>query len=223
MPSTISRTRTARAATRWLSVQPVRRLISSLDFPFPAHPSHTGDVLAIASTDGSEHTLRLYDVARDRFEKAGSIVVLEPFERGGRGGEVTVAAFSPTRDMLALARNDDVVHVYDLRMLCSGRGPVHWFGHDDARDGNEWTGAGRFGVTQMEWVQEWRGGMDGQLGIVTGGGDGSVVLWDVLSSGKNPEELAGLDHGVGQFSLGDRAAGEKRLVVYVHSSLRAMY
>ncbi|KAI0068270.1 WD40 repeat-like protein [Artomyces pyxidatus] len=172
-----------------------------------------GERLALFTNGpGATHTLRMYDVRRDR-RIAVQKITLEPFMLDASVspdalGEVTTASFSPDGVLLAVARNDDELHVYDSRFL--GRGPMGVYPHsgDDRCMGSD-----RYGVTEATWVEGW-GGYG--LGIVSGGADGCVRLWDVRRSDKdvrNGVVLAQTDFDVGHFSLGDPHKGEKPLVV----------
>jgi WD40 repeat protein len=132
-----------------------------------------GDTLAICSMSEDAHTLQLYDVARRAFGVPAATARCAPFRLPPgdvrTGGEVTTAAFSPDGLLLACARNDDAVHVFDVRRLTR---PIAQFSHDGGRDANEGTGKGQYGVTQVRWVQEHRRGVGRGLALVSGGGDG---------------------------------------------------
>ncbi|KAI0322687.1 hypothetical protein OF83DRAFT_1048744 [Amylostereum chailletii] len=180
-----------------------------------------GENLALVTRSHvGRHILRLYDVRRKR-RTASDMTSLEAFHFDYDehwDSEVTCASYSPDGRLLALARNDDRLHVYDTRYL--NKRPLlrffHWGEHrDDAVCGrdNDTQKLKRYGVTQMSWVQGWRGR---GLGLVSGGGDGCVRLWDALGSDDDPlngEVLAQTDWSIGSFSLGDSYNGEKPLVV----------
>ena len=144
-----------------------------------AHVSHAyahaplspraGSTLALFTLGpGASHVLRLFDLRTKRARRAVHKTALEAF-RFARGapacdGEVTAAAFSPDGALLAAARNDNQLHVYDARFLA--RGPLLRFCHWGAE---RCAPGGRFGVTEAKWVQGW-GGLG--LGLVSGGMDG---------------------------------------------------
>jgi hypothetical protein len=68
--------------------------------------------------------------------------------------------------LLAIARSDDEVHVYDSRFMGQSLKPMkrflHW-GDDCCMAGDKW------GVVDAVWVDGWCGR---GVGIVTGGSDG---------------------------------------------------
>ena len=82
-------------------------------------------------------------------------------------GEVNCAAFSPDGIFLAVARNDNVVHVYDSRNL--ERGVLYSFQHNYPN--REVAGFKGFGIVEAQWVTSF----DGRgLGLVSGGNDGKM-------------------------------------------------
>jgi WD40 repeat protein len=132
----------------------------------------TGARLALctAAHDGV-HFLRIYDVHRKNGQRAVQEVQLDSFYPNfprptAREGEVTAVSFSPDGLLLAVARSDDAVHVYDSRFMGQGLEPLrrflHW-GDNCCMAGDEW------GVVDAVWVDGWCGR---GLGIVTGGSDG---------------------------------------------------
>ena len=82
-------------------------------------------------------------------------------------GEVRAVSFSPDGLLLAVARSDDQLHVYDSRFMGS-REPMgrflHW-GEDCC------LGRDRWGIVDAVWVDGWCGR---GLGVVTGGSDGEM-------------------------------------------------
>ena len=135
---------------------------------------------------------------------------------------VNSTEFSPDGILLALARNDDQTHIYDVRytkdVYLELRHRRRRYTHG-------------YGITGCKWVQ---GFTPGGLGLVTAGSDGTlrcwassrislhsfsgfVRLWD--SRGLRDEDdrgtlLAEVDYDVAAISLGDPRKGESRLVVY---------
>lgn len=117
----------------------------------------------------STHPVRLYDVRR-KLKDAYETEELEKFRvqplissnRGqGNTEEVNQASFSPDGRLLAVARNDNALHIYDVRAL--SRGPLCRFEHHDS----DAVGGGGFGIVAANWIQ----GRD-RIGIVSGGNDG---------------------------------------------------
>ena len=106
--------------------------------------------------------MRLYDVGRQSY-KAVWDSNLEPFPPSSIGS-VNHARFSPDAIYLALARHDDVVHVYDCRMI--GRGVLHAFEHTNAHRRVHRTDC--YGVVDLQW----RESRARRMGLVTGGADG---------------------------------------------------
>lgn len=123
-------------------------------------PDGTTLVLFTSGKHG-KHPVRLYDVRR-KLKEAHEMGVLEKFnQEPGVLGEVNQASFSPDGCLLAVARNDNALHVYDARAV--SRGPLCRFGHHDS----DAVGGGGFGIVAINWVQ----GRD-RIGIVSGGNDG---------------------------------------------------
>lgn len=121
------------------------------------------------------HPVRLYDVCR-KLKEAYQTEELEKFQVRPHAGsnqelgdseEVNQASFSPDGRLLAVARNDNALHVYDMRAL--SRGPLCRFEHHDS----DAVGGRVFGIVDAKWIQ----GRD-RIGIVSGGNDGgSLVQW----------------------------------------------
>jgi WD40 repeat protein len=112
--------------------------------------------------------LRIYDIDRKNGRQPISTINLEIFAEEGDDGEVNYTTFSPDGIYLAVARNDNVVHVYDSRNL--ERGVLHSFKHNYPN--REVAGFKGFGVVEAQWVTSF----DGRgLGLISGGNDGKVV------------------------------------------------
>ncbi|KAG1838795.1 WD40-repeat-containing domain protein [Suillus subalutaceus] len=183
-------------------------------FPFSANEA--GDAGAI-SPDGSsyvlitcgennQHPIRLYDVAR----KSGHAIAettLEASISQFSSFEVTAATFSSEGRLLAVARSDNATHMYDIRMLT--KGPLVVFKHKEL----DVIGSPRYGVVHACWVE----GRDRRrVGIVSGGNDGCVRVWDpmlALSDKSQGKVLARTEFDVAYFALGDMWAGEKPLIL----------
>ena len=85
-----------------------------------------------------------------------------------RDGEVRAISFSPDGLLLAIARSDDELHIYDSRFMGRSREPMrrylHW-GDDYCLGGDRW------GIVDAVWVDGWCGK---GLGVITGGSDGEI-------------------------------------------------
>ena len=128
----------------------------------------TGDILALSTRgEGNAHILRLYDIGK-RDKRATATVSLEKYatRHDGFEGEVNCSTFSPDGLFLALARNDEQTHVYDVRYLT--RGPVFVYEHKGECRTASLTD--RYGVVKAQWVQSAR---SQRIGLVTGGEDGA--------------------------------------------------
>ncbi|KAJ6519153.1 WD40-repeat-containing domain protein [Mycena sanguinolenta] len=166
----------------------------------------TGDTAAIVTTDSVDFFLRIYDI-RNRNSMASQTITLEPFVLNGKGEpEVNSMMFSSDGNYLALGRVDNCTHVYDSRMLKGG--VLHNFKHSDTHLGPS-SKDELYGVIGVQWVES----RSHRLGLVTGGNDGCVRLWDPLRATEEGAVLAQADSDVAHFTLGDRFSGEHALVV----------
>ncbi|KAJ7307022.1 WD40-repeat-containing domain protein [Mycena albidolilacea] len=173
----------------------------------------TGDTAALVTTDCVNSFLRIYDI-RNKNSVASQTICLEPFTSASEGAEVNSMMFSPDGIYLALARDDNRTHVYDSRMLkrrgmLEKRGVLYDFKHAETRFSA--TGQKSFGVVSVKWVQT----RASRLGLVTGGNDGCIRLWDPLRGSAEGEGkvLMQASADVAHFTLGDRFSGEHDLVV----------
>lgn len=129
-----------------------------------------GGLLALSTRGAVDmHILRLYDV-RGKNPTATSTIRLEAFEKRSVSfeGEVNCAAFSPDGIYLALGRNDNRVHMYDVRML--DRGPLLDYVHSgESRVSGEDC---LYGVVKAQWIwsEDTR-----RNALVTGGEDGESM------------------------------------------------
>lgn len=176
--------------------------------------------LCTIGPDSGSHSLRIYDVRRRNGRDPIQQVQLDAFDSAAPSSalpwseshedEVTSASFSPGDGLLlAVARSDDELHIYDSRFMGRTVGPMARFLHwdDDCCVGEKW------GIVDAVWVDGWCGR---GFGIVTGGTDGCVRFWDVRKSGEdvqNGEVLARPNVDIGHFSVGDPRSGEMPLVV----------
>ncbi|KIK71038.1 hypothetical protein GYMLUDRAFT_235419 [Collybiopsis luxurians FD-317 M1] len=153
------------------------------------------------NSDSTENILRLYDVRR----KNGSQPIHQiTLERSG----VNSATFSPDGIFLAVARADGRALVYDSRFL--GEGELCDFEHNGPSAVSPQHSS--YGITHAEW----RNLPNNQLGLLTGGPDGCVRLWQpglARSVAKQGKVIAQVHGDVGYFSVGDRFEGEHELVV----------
>ncbi|KAJ7763546.1 WD40-repeat-containing domain protein [Mycena maculata] len=162
----------------------------------------TGDIVALVTNDGSDSFLRIYDVRRQR----GTAVETRPLETfTSKDHEVNSMAFSSDSLYLAVGRDDNCTHVYDSRML-GRRGVLFSFRHSEIPSGHR--DQALYGVVGVEWVES----RFNRLGLVTGGNDGCIRLWDPLC-GDEGQVLAQAHSDVAYFTLGDQFKGEHRLVV----------
>jgi len=127
--------------------------------------------LCTAADDG-KHYLRLYDVRRKDGKRPLQHIQLDTLyvdpEHEPREGEVTAVRFSPDGLLLAVARSDDELHVYDSRFMGRSREPMSRFLHWEEEcclSGDKW------GIVDAVWVDGWCGR---GMGVVSGGSDGEV-------------------------------------------------
>jgi WD40 repeat protein len=165
-------------ATPWLWTQTVLPSDSRPGISKQTDHVSTGERLALCTTSGEDsHSLRLYDVGRKNGKSPVQEIRLDSFYVGpgrsqveSREGEVRAVSFSPDGLLLAVARSDDELHVYDSRFMGRSREPMrrflHW-GEDCCLGGDRW------GIVDAVWVDGWCGR---GLGVVTGGSDGEI-LW----------------------------------------------
>ncbi|KAH9946783.1 hypothetical protein B0H21DRAFT_778900 [Amylocystis lapponica] len=172
----------------------------------------TGGQLAIAVEGPSNCcSLRFYDI-QHRNKHTIHKVALEPFSsRPGAPSEfedsreINDVVFSQDSLYLAVARGDNTLHIYDTRKL--GSGPVDVFEHNA-----EVSVGDTYGVVQAQWVE----GTHQERGILSGGADGCVRLWDVRKAAgdsRNGEVVAQCSDDIGCFSLGNTSQNEWPLVV----------
>ncbi|KAI0322689.1 WD40-repeat-containing domain protein [Amylostereum chailletii] len=161
------------------------------------------------------HKLRIYDVARRNVKHSLSLDLL-PFATTQNDrcmDKITAASYSPDERLIAVGRSDDQLHLYDRRNM--GKGPILQFKHRENPACRAAQSNG--GIARLEWIQAW----DGRgLGLVSGGGDGCVRVWDALGSSNDPlngHTIAQLDSAVSDFSLGEQFKDEKPLAVGTES------
>ncbi|KAJ6581934.1 WD40-repeat-containing domain protein [Mycena capillaripes] len=162
----------------------------------------TGDTAALVTNDGVKSLLRIYDIRRKN-SVANQTQQLERFT--SREHEVNCMAFSSDSIYLALGRDDNRTHVYDSRML--ERGVLYNFQHSEMRFSSR--DQKFFGVVGVKWAES----RFGRLGLVTGGNDGCIRLWDPLRANDGGTVLAQADSDIAYFTLGDRFKGEHELVM----------
>jgi WD40 repeat protein len=126
--------------------------------------------------------MKVYDVRRRDGEHPIHQVQLNSFDSmsfpqsvSGKSqeGEVTTVSFSPDGLLLAVARSDDELQIFDSRFMGCSAKPMaqylHW--EDDCCIGQKW------GIVDAVWVDGWCGR---GFGIVTGGSDGEATLSSAL-------------------------------------------
>ncbi|PCH33569.1 WD40 repeat-like protein [Wolfiporia cocos MD-104 SS10] len=189
-----------------------RRAISVVDFDAQEAGqkmaiAESGDILAIATEAANDtHYLKLYDVRR-LMKRVAQKVELDPYEsEEGARFEVNSLAFSPDGIYLAVARNDNTVQVYDSRFL--NHGVLYSFAHQGAAAVSRES----FGAVKASWVS----GTPRGVGLVTGGTDGCVRLWDTRQAAEDPSNgraLASCADDIAYFLLGDTGSRDYALIV----------
>lgn len=133
--------------------------------------------LALFTADATTNYLRIFDVSTRQTsfskEPVQSIQLLPFSPRCGDINEVNCAEFSPDGVFLSVARSDNEIHIYDSRFLHNG--VIRRFQHDDG-PGTRAVGEPSFGAVQSVWLT---GNRCRRLGLLTGGDDGAVRLWDM--------------------------------------------
>ncbi|KAI0778074.1 WD40-repeat-containing domain protein [Trametes elegans] len=165
---------------------------------------------ATETTDGT-FFLRQFDAHR-RARAPVQQLELEPFRHMPSRAEMNVNALAVSPDGLyiAVGRSDNWADVYDSRML--SRGMLYSFAHEGDPGGDA------YGVVKAQWVD----GPPFGAGLVTGGIEGCVRLWDLRRTSEDPLNgtiLAQCDYDVGTFSLGDPYKDEVPLIVGEKSGL----
>ncbi|TBU35131.1 WD40-repeat-containing domain protein [Dichomitus squalens] len=181
-----------------------------------------GERLFIA-TEGPGRTpsyfLRQYDVRSAADRRAVQQVELEPFAGSPDRNytDINSLSLSPDGIYIAVGRTDNWVDVYDARML--QRGPLHNYAHEGgglhkyrAVNMGEGGASDEYGVVKTQWVDSYPFG----FGLVSGGADGCVRLWDAKLASSDPVNgriLAQSDDHVATFSLGDIFQGEVPIIL----------
>jgi len=144
-------------------------------------------------------TLRLYDVRHKDGREIDQLTL--------ESSEVKYASFSPDGIYLAVGRADGHIHVYDSRNFDR---LLYDFSHDGPS--RVYPGNDNYGVTHMEW----RNLHNNRLGLLSGGPDGCVRLWQPHCAPRTKQQgkiIAQVNADVGYFSVGNRFEGEHDLVV----------
>ncbi|KAF8587352.1 hypothetical protein K439DRAFT_1338431, partial [Ramaria rubella] len=165
--------------------------------------SGVGSTLALFTAKEEALHLRLYDVRRNVVRSRATVQLPSASSQlpDNMWPEVRTAEWSPDGILLAVGKNDDVAHVYDVR--CLERGPVLTMRHE--------TNASHYGITVLSWVTETCFRTPG-MGLITGGGDHCVALWDIKTACSDRQVLAELGGHVGVGHFGDMSKGEKPFV-----------
>lgn len=126
-----------------------------------------GNTLALFTGQGDDLNLRLYDVRRHNKWARASVELPSASSQlpDNVWPEVRTVAWSPDSILLAVGKNDDVAHVYDVR--CLERGPVLSLEHK--------TQLSHYGITVLSWTTE-TGLRTPNLGLLTGGGDRASII-----------------------------------------------
>lgn len=119
--------------------------------------------------------MSIYDVRRKDGQHPIHQVQLATFDptsfpqSTSQEGEVTTASFSPDGLLLAVARSDDELQIFDSRFMGHSAEPMarylHW--EDDCCVGAKW------GIVDAVWVDRWCGR---GFGVITGGSDGEATF-----------------------------------------------
>lgn len=163
--------------------------------------------MALFTADANTNYLRIFNVAGRRRKAPVQSIRLLPFPDTKKEKEVNHAEFSPDGLYLSVARNDNEVHVYDARFLDNG--VLRRFRHV-----NE-VGSFCFGAVQSTWILTEHGVP--RLGLLTGGSDGAVRLWDMGLASEdrlnNGKVIAQAKNGVGKFLYSPMGSGKSALIV----------
>lgn len=129
----------------------------------------------------------------------------DPNTKRGLTLDVNQLAFSPDGNLLAVARSDNWVHIFDSRKL---KEPCLEFyqGPSLAMAHNRCDGYYGIACSNDMWIDE-------GAGLITGGGDGTVRLWNVKKAADKGEILTRSEFDVAFVCVGDRFKREKPLVV----------
>ncbi|KAL0571700.1 hypothetical protein V5O48_010261 [Marasmius crinis-equi] len=168
-----------------------------------------GKTLALFTSTAETNTMRLYDVSSQNKKAYKKLLLPQISADDDLTGAVNVATFSTDGIYLAVARNDNLTHIYDSRML--ERGILHEYKHEGPSRVSP--GNTAYGVLGAQWIEA---PSSGRLGLVTGGNDGCVRLWNpslATDDRKNGRILLAADTDIASLSLGDRSKGEHELVV----------
>lgn len=169
----------------------------------------TGTWLAHATcSENNIFKLSLYDP--DRLRQPAQEIELPKFALtpdSDHKPRIQQVLFSPDSVYLAVARSDNLTHVYDARFL----GPRYLYAlpHGPAVEATREDS--QYGINRIEWLQDGAHG----LSLVSCGADGCVRLWDIKHAWSDYSDvvLAQSTSYAGWFSLGDMYKGEKPLIM----------
>ncbi|KAF7983382.1 hypothetical protein HWV62_22385 [Athelia sp. TMB] len=162
--------------------------------------TENGERLALATKDSNDVHLRIYDIKSNDGRVPICSTVLPNFF-----GDINRATFEPGGVYLALARSDNTTHIYDSRFF---KNTISIFAHERGD-----TTQDTFGIVQAQWTSSFD---TRQLGLLTGGIDGCVRLWDHRRSQDDPSNgiiVAQMQQDIAHFQIGDPSHGEAALVV----------
>ncbi|TFK75001.1 WD40 repeat-like protein [Pluteus cervinus] len=164
-----------------------------------------GETLALVTQpDENMFKLKLFDVKGANGTPHASIDIQF---HGDSVGEINMATWSPDGIFLAIARNDNSTHVYDMRMLSDD--PLFVYQHRGPSAVNP--GHESFGVVSALWTTS----LSERPYLITGGDDGCVRMWNPL---KSREDTSGVpimqaDSDIAALHIGDPHQGQYPLVV----------
>ncbi|KAG8760847.1 hypothetical protein FRC14_001406 [Serendipita sp. 396] len=182
------------------------------------------------------HTLSLYSISDQagKFTRKkqsptliGSVELprFSSSDRSDEAGAVVSLAWSPCGTYIAVARDDDFIDIFDSRFLASE--PLMRLKHETPKVARTRRPAmdlrgnvsrccrvlckyPEHGITGMQWIEG--SGYYGGLGLISGGGDGCVRLWDTRKVDTN-HILARLETSIASLSIGDISRKECPLIV----------
>ena len=162
----------------------------------------------VTCTEHSVFKLALYDLKA--LKKPTKEITLPPFSLprdANTKPRVQQVLFASDSIHLAVARSDNVTHVYDARFL----GPrfLYELPHGSADEAIKEDGC--YGIYKVEWLEDGKSG----LNLVSCGADGCVRLWDVKRAHDDFSDtiIAESTSYAGWFSLGDIYKQEKALIM----------
>nr|GAT60949.1 predicted protein [Mycena chlorophos] len=171
-----------------------------------------GSCAALVTKRGShQSTVRLFDVRNKQPQATNQLPLPRsflPVQDHRHADQVNSMAFSPDELYLALGRNDNSTLVYDIRFFDK---VLATYRHEPQRADATLLNKDFYGIVDVQWVQP----RCGASGLVTGGEDGCIRLWDPRYAATESTSwiLAQVESDVAAFSVGDPYDGEQGLIV----------